>query len=147
MAEEKTNTKFYFGVGRRKTATARARVYVGVPEVEFDGKKLVRGDIAVNGKPIDQYFTGFAAKQSYFEVYRSTNTIGRFITTIKVTGSGGTGQLGAIILAICRALSKADPKFKEILNRKGYMTRDPRSKERKKPGLMGARKQKSSPKR
>lgn len=133
--------------GRRKTATARARLYLPTKEVVISGKKLERGDIYVNNLPIESYFSGALAKEQYTEVYRTTNTIGRFITTVIVSGSGSTGQLGATTLAISRALVKVDPKFRATLRKKGYMTRDPRAKERKKPGLMGARKQKSSPKR
>lgn len=138
---------FWFAHGRRKTATARARLYLPTKDIVIDGKKLEKGDIYVNNKPIDAYFSGPYAKEQYTEVYRTTNTIGRFITTVITSGSGSTGQLGATTLAIARALVTVDPKFRATLRKKGFMTRDPRAKERKKPGLMGARKQKSSPKR
>lgn len=116
-----------FAVGRRKTAIARARISPG------------KGEIVVNGKPVNSYFLT--------EMLRITNTLNKFSISAKVTGGGLTGQIGAVVLAVARALVKIDPKFKAILRKKGFMTRDPRAKERKKPGLMGARKQKSSPKR
>ncbi|MCL4397795.1 mitochondrial small ribosomal subunit protein uS9m [Patescibacteria group bacterium] len=145
--EQESATKWYFGVGRRKTAIARARVYPATAEVTIDGKKLEKGDTFVNGKPIEKYFPDPFAKSQYSELFRTTNTAGRFITTVVVEGSGLTGQLGATTLAIARALVQVDPKFRAILRKKDYMTRDPRMKEPKKPGLPGARKKKSSPKR
>lgn len=138
---------FYVGFGRRKTATARARLYLPAKEITIDGKKLERGDIYVNSIPIEKYFSDPFSKAGYTEVFRTTNTAGRFITTILTVGSGKSGQLGAVILAIARALVQVDPKFRAILRKKGFLTRDPRAKERKKPGLMGARKEKQSPKR
>lgn len=149
--QPKTNpvpkTGYFFAVGRRKTATAKARLHLGDKEVMVGDKKLNKGDIYVNNKPIDIYFTDPFAKSLYTEVFRTTNTGNRFITTVMVEGSGPSGQVGAVVLAIARALCAIDPKFRPILRKKGFMTRDPRMKERKKPGLMGARKQKSSPKR
>lgn len=140
--------KSYHGAsGRRKTATARVRLYLANEGVEVDGQKLARGEIVVNGIPIEKYFSGPMARDLYTEVFRTTNTVGRFVTTVKVRGSGKSGQLGAVVLGIARALVKFDPKLKAILRKKGMMTRDPRAKERKKPGLMGARKEKQSPKR
>lgn len=138
---------YYFAYGRRKTATASVWLYPASREVVINNVKLVKGDVYVNDKPIDIYFNGPLAKQMYTEVFRTTNASGRFITVAKVFGSGATGQLGAVVLGIARALVKVDPKLKSTLRKKGFMTRDPRMKERKKPGLMGARKQKSSPKR
>ena len=146
VTEPKTAKAFYGAVGRRKTATARARLYPGNTVWEIKGRKLEKGDVYVNDFPIEQYFPGPAAKEYYSEIFRTTNSGNRFITIIKVAGSGKSGQLGAVGLAIARALVNVDPKFRAILRKKGYMTRDPRSKERKKPGLMGARKKKSSPK-
>lgn len=140
-------TGYYFAVGRRKTATAKARLHLGDKDVLVGDKKLNKGDVYVNNKPIDIYFTDPFARSLYTEVFRTTNTANRFITTVMVEGSGQSGQVGAVVLAIARALCIIDPKFRPILRKKGFMTRDPRMKERKKPGLMGARKQKSSPKR
>lgn len=138
---------YFSGYGRRKTATARIRLYSADKEVVVASQKLSRGDVYVNNFPIEKYFSDPFSKNAYTEVFRTTNTAGRFITVVKVEGSGKSGQLGAVVLAIARALCVVDPKFKATLRKKGFMTRDPRARERKKPGLMGARKQKSSPKR
>ena len=139
--------KIFYGNGRRKTATARARLYLPNQEVTIKGVKLSKGDVYVNNLPIEKYFPDPFAKASYSEVFRTTNTADRFITTVQVDGSGKSGQLGATTLAISRALCLVDPKFKAVLRKKGFMTRDPRAREREKFGLMGARKQKQSPKR
>lgn len=147
MAKKETTIPWYSAVGRRKSAVARARLYLNSAEVIVNEKKLEKGDIYVNGKPIDTYFAGPYAKAVIAEIFKVTNTVDRFITTLLVEGSGSTGQLGAVSLAITRALCLFDPKFRTILRKKGFTTRDPRAKERKKPGLPGARKKKSSPKR
>lgn len=146
-ATPKPEAGYYFGNGRRKTATARARLYLPEKEVVVNGQKLSRGEICVNGVPIEKYFPDPFSKAAYTEVFRTTNTSGRFITVVVVSGSGKSGQLGAVVLAISRALCLVDPRFKPILRKKGFLTRDPRARERKKPGLMGARKEKQSPKR
>lgn len=124
-----------FADGRRKTATARARLSKG------------KGEILVNGVPAEKYFPGPFAKALLAEVFRLTNTTGKFAASVIVSGSGKTGQLGAAVLAISRALVLFDPKLKDILRKKGFLTRDPRARQREKAGLMGARKQKQSPKR
>lgn len=147
VVKEEKKSGYFSSVGRRKTATARARLYLPTQEVVVKGQKLNQGDVYVNNFPIEKYFSDPYSKNTYLEIYRTTNTVDRFITTVLVEGSGISGQFGAVTLAISRALCLVDPKFKAILRKKGFMTRDPRSKERKKPGLMGARKQKSSPKR
>ncbi len=133
--DKKNKKNYIFAVGRRKTAVARVRLY------------SQKGEVIVNDLPIEKYFSSPAEKVAYTEVFRATNTIGKFTVAIKVEGSGKSGQLGAVILGIARALSLADLKYKEILAHKGFLKRDPRAKERKKPGLTGARKQKQSPKR
>lgn len=128
--------KYYFSVGRRKSAIAKARL---VAE---------KGEILVNGKKLESYFPGAVNKSYYIEPFRTTNMVSRFSGEIKVLGGGLNSQLGAVILAISRCLLKYDQeKFRPILKKKGFLTRDPRVKERKKPGLMGARKKKQSPKR
>lgn len=144
---KKEVAKWFSAVGRRKTAVARARLYLSSEEVLVGGKKVEKGEIYVNGKPFSQYFSGPYTKSLYSEIFRITNTIDKFIITALVVGSGSTGQAGAVSLAIARALCIYDPKLRAILRKKGFMTRDPRAKERKKPGLPGARKKKSSPKR
>lgn len=143
----KPDKGYFVGSGRRKTATAKVRLYLPTKDITINGKKLERGDTYVNNRPIEQYFPDPFSKATYSEIYRTTNTAGRFITTVITTGSGRSGQLGAVVLAISRALVTVDPRFRPILRKRGFLTRDPRAKERKKPGLMGARKEKQSPKR
>ncbi len=135
--------KFISAIGRRKTATARVRLYGAKEEVMVGETKLAKGEIYVNNLPSTKYFF----QEALLSVFKTAGSENKFITTALVNGSGKSGQLGAVTLAIARALVEHDPKLKEELRRKGFMTRDPRAKERKKPGLMGARKQKSSPKR
>jgi small subunit ribosomal protein S9 len=143
-----TKQNFVFASGRRKRATARVRLYPVKDDLTIDGQTLVRGAILVNGRSADEYFKSlFYAKNKYAEVFRCTNAANKFVTTVLVEGSGLAGQLDAVCLGIARALVKHDKENKAILRKKGYMTRDPREVERKKPGLPKARKQKSSPKR
>jgi small subunit ribosomal protein S9 len=124
-------------VGRRKRAIARVRLF----------RKA--GDILVNDLPIAKYFPGEVFKTLYLEPFRVCNVIDKYHATIKVNGSGKSGQLGAIIHGLSRALVIANPeKFRPILKKKGFLTRDPRKRERRKAGTGGkARRQKQSPKR
>lgn len=136
------SVSYYEAVGRRKVATARARLYVTHPSIE-------KGDIVVNSRPVTNYFPGEVYKKMYLEPFRTTNTIGRFSVSITVNGGGIPGQLGAVIHALARALQKVDmEKFRPILKKKGFMTRDPRAKQRRKAGYAHkARARKQSPKR
>ena len=128
--------KFYYSVGRRKSAIAKAKLVVE------------KGEIMVNNKTLETYFPGSIDKLYYTEPFRTTNMINRWSGEIKVIGGGHKSQLAAVILSISRCLLEYDQdKFRPILRKKGFLTRDPRVKERKKPGLMGARKKKQSPKR
>jgi small subunit ribosomal protein S9 len=124
-------------VGRRKRAIARVR--------------LVRkaGDTLVNDQPIAQYFPGEIFKTLYQEPFRACNVLEKYHATIKVKGSGKSAQLGAVIHGLARALVKANPdKFRPILKKKGFLTRDPRKRQRRQVGTGGkARRQKQSPKR
>lgn len=141
---------FYQAIGRRKTATARVRIYPVVGEkITVNGFSLRPGEIIVNGKPIKEYFTGDIFEKLYSEPFKITNTVNRFAATIKVRGSGLKGQLGAVIHGISRALCNVDKKmYRPLLKSHGLLTRDPRMKERRKAGLAGkARAGKQSPKR
>lgn len=143
----KPSVKFYSALGRRKTATARARLYLSTQEVLIKDQKLKKGEIYVNNISIEKYFPDPFAKAKYTKVFQITNTQNHFITTVLVEGSGKTGQLDAMVLAIARAICIYDPKLKTILRANGFITRDSRARQRETPGLMGARKQKQSPKR
>jgi small subunit ribosomal protein S9 len=146
--EEKLS--YYEGIGRRKESTARARLYVATEDsVSIHGQTVARGDIVINGKSIEKYFPGEVMKKMYIEPFRTTNTIGRFAVMVKTSGGGLMGQLGSTILALSRALEKVDQeKFRPILKKRGFLTRDPRAKQRRKAGYAGkARARKQSPKR
>jgi small subunit ribosomal protein S9 len=125
MAEQ----QYYEGVGRRKTATARVRLYA-------DGK----GDMIVNDKPLTEYFTRGADVIHLTGPLKASGAEGRFNISVKVKGGGITGQAGAVRLGVARALLKWDPELRPVMRRGGFLTRDAREKERKKPGLKRARK-------
>ena len=132
----KKTPKYYWAVGRRKTATATVRLYEG------------KSKTTVNQKPIDQYFPGKINHKIYIEPFRTTNNVGKYYALIKVSGSGKKSQLGAVIHGLSRAFAKVSPDYKRILKNKDLLTRDDRMKERRKPGLaQSARAGKQSPKR
>ena len=129
-------SKYIPAIGRRKTATARVRLY------------QKKGPIIVNNFPIEKYFPGEVSKVLYMEPFRVTDTVDKYSATIKVEGSGKNGQLGAVIHGIARALVLANKDFRPILKKKGFLTRDSRMKERRKAGYAHkARAKKISPKR
>jgi small subunit ribosomal protein S9 len=124
-----TEAAYEEGVGRRKEATARVRLYSG-------GK----GDIVVNDRPVEQYFSRSADRYHLKEPLQATGTESSFDISVRVIGGGVRGQAGAVRLGIARALAKVDPELHPALRRGGFLTRDARVKERKKPGLKRARK-------
>ena len=124
-------------VGRRKEAVARVRLY---PKGQ--------GSIMVNSKPIEEYFHGAASQVVYTQPFKVTNTEGKFNITIKVAGGGPSGQLGAIVHGIARAIEKFDKEYRASLKKAGLLTRDARTRERRMVGMGGkARRKKQSPKR
>jgi small subunit ribosomal protein S9 len=136
--ETKTSKKknFVSAVGRRKTAIARVRLYHG------------KGETLVNEQPIGKYFPGEIAKSFYQKPFVLTETLNKYYATIKVKGSGEKARLGAIIHGLARVLDKDNQSFHSVLKKNKLLTRDPRTKERRKVGQMGkARKKKQSPKR
>ena len=163
MAEEKTvvkdkeekvpkpkSTTYYGAVGRRKVASARVRLYVaGEAPVVIGSVEVSRGGMIVNSRQVENYFPGEVFKKMYLEPFRTTNTLGRFATSVRVEGGGLAGQLTAVIHGLSRALVKVDPeKFRPILKKRGFLTRDPRAKQRRKAGFAGkSRARKQSPKR
>ncbi|MEK7060854.1 MAG: 30S ribosomal protein S9 [Patescibacteria group bacterium] len=147
---EKKGISYYEAVGRRKNATARVRLYVVKDaSIVINGVTVTKGDMIVNGRTSESYFQGEVFKKMYQEAFRTTNTLGRFAVSVTTTGGGTTGQLGAVIHGISRALIKVDlEKFRPILKKRGFLTRDPRAKERRKAGFAhAARAKKQSPKR
>jgi small subunit ribosomal protein S9 len=119
---------YYEGVGRRKAATARVRLYPG------------EGSIVVNDKPMEEYFSREGDVLVLIEPLKVTGTVGKFNVSVKVQGGGVSGQVGAARHGLARALLAADPKLRPVLRKSGLLTRDARMKERKKPGLKRARK-------
>ena len=122
---------YYYGMGRRKTAVARVRLF---PNGD--------GNITINGKNAQSYFgqrdallAAVAAPLRALDLNNSAYTL-----TVRVVGGGSAGQAGAIRHGLARALVRLNPDFKQALRKAGYLTRDPRMKERKKPGLKRARK-------
>ena len=112
-----------------KAAKAIARVYVTT------GK----GNITINGRDIDDYFGLDTLKTIVNQPLVATETVGKYDVKVNVKGGGYTGQAGAIRHGLSRALTKVDDDFRPILKKAGFLTRDPRMKERKKYGLKGAR--------
>jgi small subunit ribosomal protein S9 len=125
MSEE---VRYYEAVGRRKRAVARVRLYPG------------EGEIVINGKPLREYFSRHQDWLNVHAPFEVTNSEKRFNLSVLVKGGGVTGQANAVRHGVARALMLADPEFKPVLRRAGFLTRDPREKERKKPGLKRARK-------
>lgn len=118
----------YSATGRRKEAVARVRLALGV------------GKMIVNGKELTEYFPTDATRMFIEEPLRSTDTLKRYDVIAKVNGGGNQGQAGALRHGIARALAMADGSLRQGLKESGHLTRDPRMKERKKPGQPGARK-------
>lgn len=147
----KTTLKYYEAVGRRKSAIARVRFYIAVKEKEvvIGDRKIKKGEIVVNKKPVAEYFSGSVAKNKYTEPFSITNTSDRFAVSVQVKGGGHEGQLDAVIHGISRALDVVDrSSYRPALKKEGFLTRDPRVKERRKVGTGGkARRKKQSPKR
>jgi len=118
----------YAATGRRKSSVARVHIIPGT------------GTIHVNHRPFEGYFTRETDRITILEPLKVTNTMGKFDITVKISGGGTTGQAGAFRLGLARALSLCDPENKSLLNKVKLLSRDPRMKERKKPGQKGARK-------
>jgi small subunit ribosomal protein S9 len=143
-------SSYYEAVGRRKTSSARVRLYVVNGEsMTMSGVTVAKGGAIVNGRPVENYFPGEVLQKMFQEPFRTTNTVGRFAVTIKAAGGGISSQLAAVIHGISRALEKVDKeKFRPILKKRGFMKRDPRARQRRKAGFAGkSRARKQSPKR
>jgi small subunit ribosomal protein S9 len=121
--------QYYEGIGRRKEATARVRVMSGT------------GKFTVNEKPLDFYFPREGDMETILSPFTASGQDRvTFDVTVKVQGGGVTGQTDSVQLGLARALAKLNIEFVPLLRKSGLMTRDPRVKERKKPGLKRARK-------
>jgi small subunit ribosomal protein S9 len=130
-------TDYTYTVGRRKSATARVRLFKG------------KNENRVNGELVGKYFPGKAMASRWQKPFELTKTMDKYFVTVKVVGGGKSGQLDAVVHGIARALVKASPeKFRTVLKKERFLTRDARVRERRMVGTGGrARKQKQSPKR
>ena len=126
---------YYYGTGRRKCAVARVRLYPGA------------GPVVVNGRPFEELFPLEGLRSEILKPLMVTDTLNKFNASVKVSGGGNAGQAGAIRHGLARALVEVDESLKPVLRSHGLLTRDPRVKERKKYGLVRARKAKQYTKR
>ena len=124
----KSKKPYLYGTGRRKSSVARVRLYEGGT-----------GKITINGRDIDDYFGLDTLKLITRQPLVLTETVEKVDIIATVTGGGVTGQAGALRHGISRALLQVNPEFRPVLKKVGYLTRDPRMKERKKYGLKAAR--------
>ena len=118
---------YFYGTGRRKSSVARVRLYPGT------------GKITINNRDVDDYFGLETLKLIINQPFGVTNTMGKFDIVANVNGGGISGQAGAIRHGVSRALLLADDTYRPLLKKAGFLTRDPRMKERKKYGLKAAR--------
>ena len=123
-----SDTVKYVAVGRRKESVARVQLIPG------------NGVFKVNKRPIEKYFLRETDRIIVKQPLDVTNNASKYDVIANISGGGLTGQAGALRLGISRALLTIDPAFKDLLRKQGYLTRDPRAKERKKYGQKGARK-------
>ena len=126
LLAKKTDLRYYYANGRRKTAVARVRLF------------SQKGPLVVNDRPIEEYFRVGTHLLEATEPLRLVD--GEFSASIRVNGGGTSGQAGAVRQGIARALTEFNPELRVPLKRAGLLTRDARAKERKKPGLKRARK-------
>lgn len=122
------SVRYYEAVGRRKTSSARVRLYPGT------------GTIMVNERPAAEYFPRETDMLAITRPLQMTDTLNAFNVSVHVIGGGLTGQAGAVVQGIARALCVADENLRPVLKQNGFLTRDARAKERKKFGLKRARK-------
>jgi small subunit ribosomal protein S9 len=120
--------EYFEGIGRRKEATARVRVSSG------------KGDFVVNGKPLEEFFPRLGDVKIVLSPLEDAGAKGSVDVSVLVKGGGITGQVGAVRMGIARAMIKMNPEVDRAMRQGGHVTRDPRVKERKKPGLKRARK-------
>ena len=118
---------YFYGTGRRKKSIARVRLYPGT------------GSVTINGRDIDDYFGLETLKLIVNQPFAVTGTAGKFDIVCTAVGGGISGQAGAIRHGVARALLLVDESYRTLLKKEGFLTRDPRMKERKKYGLKAAR--------
>ncbi|MBQ9953523.1 MAG: 30S ribosomal protein S9 [Clostridia bacterium] len=121
------NENYFYGTGRRKSSVARVRLLPG------------SGNVTINGRAMDEYFGLETLRMLVRQPMELTGTMGKYDVIVNVVGGGVSGQAGAIRHGITRALIESDETLKTVLKKAGFVTRDPRMKERKKYGLKAAR--------
>ncbi len=121
------NENYFYGTGRRKSSVARVRLLPG------------SGNVTINGRAMDEYFGLETLRMLVRQPMELTGTMGKYDVIVNVVGGGVSGQAGAIRHGITRALIESDETLKSVLKKAGFVTRDPRMKERKKYGLKAAR--------
>lgn len=133
----KKKINYTYAVGRRRSASARVRLFKG------------KGENTVNGKKISEYFPGAVKKDKWMRPFRVADVVDKYYVSIKVVGGGPSGQLDATVHGIARALSSVkEDKYRAPIKKAGLLTRDARVRERRKAGTGGrARRKKQSPKR
>ncbi len=123
------SVQYYEGIGRRKESTARVRLMSG------------QGNFIVNQKPVEAYFTRLGDIEAILQPLKALDQErSQYDITVVVKGGGVTGQTDSVQLGLARALTKLNPEYGPVMRKNGLLTRDPRIKERKKPGLKRARK-------
>ena len=122
------SVQYFEGIGRRKTSSARVRIMTG------------NGQFIVNNKQVLEFFPRLGDVDEILAPLRAVDMEGKLDVSVKVKGGGITGQTGAVRHGLARALLKMDPELRPIMRKGGFLTRDSRMKERKKPGLKRARK-------
>jgi small subunit ribosomal protein S9 len=127
--DSKKKLEYLYAIGRRKTSIAQVRVY-----------KKGKGDFVINGKDIKKFFGTLELQEKALAALRTVGQADKLDVTVKTLGGGTTGQAEAIRQGVSRALIQLNPNFRKPLKKAGYLTRDARRKERKKPGLKRARK-------
>jgi small subunit ribosomal protein S9 len=123
------STQYHEGIGRRKTATARVRIWIGG-----------NGSVIINDKPGEEFLPREGDLDIALAPLRSVGQEAAYNVTVRVNGGGSSGQRDAIQLGLARALLKVEPEWRNVLRQGDFLSRDPRIKERKKPGLKRARK-------
>lgn len=151
MPKKSKDTSFFEAVGRRKEAVARVRLYVPGKEksVTISGNKITKGEIYINNLPFNKYFPSDVDRKKCLVPLTVTDNEGSYAISISVSGGGHNGQVEAVSHGIARALVELDTEtYKKNLKTHGLLTRDPRTRERRKVGTGGkARRAKQSPKR
>lgn len=148
MPKKAKDIQYYQATGRRKESVARVRLYIASKKSTAKTEAVKPGEIIINKKPIAEYFKTLVLRRQVGFPLRLTRNEDRFATSIKVMGGGVQGQVEAIVHGISRALCLASDEYRPVLKQGGLLTRDARTRERRKVGMGGkARRKRQSPKR